>query len=170
MFVILKILWRFKLSKACSALCLEPATKMLDLSFLLKQGLCWTFQISHLEGDIKRDGLRRQRQHLAEGVWPPARNDLHQKWLFSITVCLKCKAFLEHHKQLDLLSAFFFFLFFDRAETHFCMYDLGPLKSQIFPTLALTEGRALARNSWLVKSKHSRPQELSYRELYCNCS
>lgn len=114
MFVILKILWRFKLSKACSALCLEPATKMLDLSFLLKQGLCWTFQISHLEGDIKRDGLRRQRQHLAEGVWPPARNDLHQKWLFSITVCLKCKAFLEHHKQLDLLSAFFFFFWHSR--------------------------------------------------------
>lgn len=76
-FVILKILWSFKLSKACSALCLEPATKMLDLSFLLKQGLCWTFQISHLEGDIKRDGLRRQRQHLADGV------ATSQEWLTS---------------------------------------------------------------------------------------
>lgn len=64
-------------SYEASTLRLEPATKMLDFSFLLRQGLCWTFQISHLEGDIKRDGLRRQRQHLAEGV------ATSQEWLTS---------------------------------------------------------------------------------------
>lgn len=160
---------KLQAEQACSALRLEPATKMLDFSFLLRQGLCWTFQISHF---LRRHKARRSQKAETAPCWRCGHQSgmtYIQKWLFFITVCLKCKAFFEHHKQLDSLSAFFFFFFY-RVETHFCTYDLRSLKSQIFPTLALTEGRALARNSWPVKSKHSRPQELSYRELYCNCS